>query len=414
MDLNQLRPDATPCPDLTRDVVIAGGGPAGAAVALLLARSGAHVTVLERVAEPRSLGAGILLQPNGLGVLYGLGLRDALQAGAHRSTTGSVRDAHDRVLVRTEVPDFGHGLDHVLALRRSHLADVLAAAMADEPGIQLVTGAEVIGVDANGAVRFRRDRRVQEIGADVVVGADGAWSAIRQRGRFGGRMRATGHTYARTIVDGAPEVGAGEIWTSLGLFGVSPLGDGSSYLYADASATPVARAVQGRDLAGFTAAWARALPIAAPLLERIASFDALRVDEVRRVDCDRYVDGRMVLVGDAAHAMAPTLGQGANSALVDAAVLAVCLGRHDTATALRTYDERRRPAVRVVQRDAERVARLAGLRSSGGRALRDRALRAVDRPRAGERRFRALQQERPDELLRAVAAIGATRTRALA
>src|SRR4051812_5852892 len=123
--------------------IVVGAGPGGSAAAILLARSGRDVTVLERVATPAAGGAGILLQANGLAVLYGLGLRDALRDRAHEIRGGAIRNHHGHVLLQTRVPDFGDGLDHLLALRRSHLATVLTDALAAEPNVELRTGAEV-------------------------------------------------------------------------------------------------------------------------------------------------------------------------------------------------------------------------------------------------------------------------------
>jgi salicylate hydroxylase len=85
-----------------RAVVVAGGGIAGMATALLPAKAGASVTLVERVAAPEAVGAGLLLQPNGLAVLRGLGLGVELERGAHRLDDGpALRDAGGRVLLRT-------------------------------------------------------------------------------------------------------------------------------------------------------------------------------------------------------------------------------------------------------------------------------------------------------------------------
>jgi 2-polyprenyl-6-methoxyphenol hydroxylase-like FAD-dependent oxidoreductase len=103
-------------------VVVAGGGIAGMAAALLLAKAGALVTVVERVAASEAVGAGLVLQPNGLAVLRALGLGGELERGAYRLTDGlALRDASGAVLLRPAAPDFGFGLDRVLAMRRSHL-----------------------------------------------------------------------------------------------------------------------------------------------------------------------------------------------------------------------------------------------------------------------------------------------------
>ncbi|MEO8694066.1 MAG: NAD(P)/FAD-dependent oxidoreductase [Acidimicrobiales bacterium] len=382
-----------------RSVVVAGGGPAGAVAALLLARDGAHVTVLERGLRSAALGAGLLLQPNGLAVLYALGLRESLEAVATRSSSTAVRDGRGRVLVESPVPDYGHGLDHVLALRRSHLASVLDEALDNASGVDVHYECEVLDVDRAGFVTYTRASHDNRLAADLVIGADGVHSSVRRRMSFASRLTATGHTYFRGITPGTFDVAPGEYWTALGLFGCAPLGDGTTYFYGDATLSSIERAMADADADAFRQAWISALPALAPLLAAIESTSTLLVNHVYRVDCTSFVDRRLVVVGDAAHAMAPTLGQGANSALVDCAILVDELRRgQGIEDALAAYDRRRRPVVQRVQHDADRVARLSSMRSGVSRALRDRALRASNRPRSARKRYDASLQIDPAEL----------------
>jgi 2-polyprenyl-6-methoxyphenol hydroxylase-like FAD-dependent oxidoreductase len=118
----------------------------------------------------------------------------------------------------------------------------------------------------------------------------------------------------------------------------------------------------------------------------------------------------VVLLGDAAHAMAPTMGQGANSALVDAAVLAAELFRGGPlAQALERYTARRRPAVRTVQNRADTIARMAQVASPLAAGVRNGVLRAAGRlPGASQRMVRAAQQEDPGTLYRTVRALTAS------
>jgi 2-polyprenyl-6-methoxyphenol hydroxylase-like FAD-dependent oxidoreductase len=374
-------------------VAVVGGGIGGMAASLLCARAGAAVVLLERVPEVAAVGAGLLLQPNGLAVLGGLGLDEPLRSGGFLSSGVPVRSPDGTPISSLSVPDLGPGLDRVLAVRRSALHEVLLAAVGADPRIDVRLGAEVTAADGTGRVLLAGGDHVV---SDLVVGADGVSSVVRQGGDFGARVRPTGAVYLRGLVPLVDDGFAGEYWTSAGLFGGAPVDATTQYFYASATAPEVRSAVEAGDLAGLRAAWAGALPEAEPVLRAVERFGDLLVNEVVRVDCARWADGRRVLLGDAAHAMAPNAGQGANSALVDAAVLPAELAAAATVEqGLAAYTHRRRRRVRRVQDTADRIARVAHWRSPAARRLRDGALRALDRPGLAARPARTLQQEDP-------------------
>ena len=373
-------------------VLVVGAATGGSAAALLLARAGARVTLLERVERPRAVGAGIALAANGLAVLESLGLGAAL-AVARPVVGARITDAAGRTLLAVPEP-----APRVVMLRRSTLQALLLDAVAAEPRIEAHFGAEVTAVRPHGRVTVRAGGEERTIDADLVVGADGVHSRVRDGGRFGVRVRRTGIRYVRALVESDAALGV-EAWTPAGVFG-SFAADAGTYLFASCGTPPLRAAVEAHDLAAIRAEWARAYPAATPLLEAIPSWDALLVNEVIRVDCDRFHFDRLALVGDAAHAMAPNLGQGANSALVDAAVLLDSLrAGADLPGALAAYDARRRPAVRAVADASGRLGRLAELTHPGARLLRDRVLAPVISRLSSARAMSAILQEQPEDLL---------------
>ncbi|MFY0537541.1 FAD-dependent oxidoreductase [Nannocystis pusilla] len=133
-------------------------------------------------------------------------------------------------------------------------------------------------------------------------------SRIRTAGDFGARVRPPGIAYLRALVDVEAAQGV-EAWTGAGIFGSFAV-DGGTYFFASAGTRACRHAIAARDLEALRAVWARAYPPSIPLLGAVRRFDDLIFNRVIRVDCQRWVDGRLALLGDAAHAMSPNLGQG--------------------------------------------------------------------------------------------------------
>ena len=251
-----------------------------------------------------------------------------------------------------------------------HRADLLAALRAAVPEESLRNGVTVSRVTAAGTVMHSAG----ESRADLVVGADGIHSRTRASiWPEAPSPRYVGYTAWRMITRPVPVGDSSESWGSGARFGYAPLPDGRIYCFATANAPEGATDGGLSGLRCRFSGWHEPIPA---LLDA-ADQDAVLHDDLYELPpLKSYTSGKVVLIGDAAHAMTPNLGQGAGQALEDAVVLAQTL---DGGGGLDAYDRRRRPRTQMIALRAHRVGVAAQCASPGAVALRNAALRLLPR-----------------------------------
>jgi 2-polyprenyl-6-methoxyphenol hydroxylase-like FAD-dependent oxidoreductase len=342
------------------DVGIVGAGTAGSAAALFLARAGHRVTIYERVERPGPVGAGILLQPTGQAVLARLGLLGPVLDRGARVERLRCRTARGRELFHLRYADVDASL-HGVGLHRGTLFETLFGAVRTEPGITLRLGVSMRALGTTEGGRFLVDAEGTRHGPhELVVVADGAGSQLRddepipQRASVypWGAVWHVARDPERTFRDELFQVVEGaEV-----MLGFLPTGLGPG---DDTPVVSLFWSLRRAGLEAFRAApiarWkARVLgyePRAAPLLDDVREPGALLFATYRDVVLARPDGDRVVFLGDAAHAMSPQLGQGANLALFDAMVLADALAADDAlAEGLARYGHERAAHVRFYQR----------------------------------------------------------------
>jgi len=337
-------------------VGIIGAGTAGMAAALFLARAGWRVTLFERFERPQPRGAGLMLQPSGMYVLERLGLLDAfLEVGAPiRRFLGTNERGRD--ILDLSYADLGPGY-FGLGIHRGQLFRLLYEAVSAAP-VAIRLGHEIAGVERYPDRAFVRTRQGETHGPyDLVLSADGSRSYVRTA--LGHGVEVKPYAWAAlwaVLADPDGLFGDTMVQRYRGaekMVGILPVGQAPDGGRAVTLFWSLFGEHYGRWYAAGLDAWKaevlELMPELEPLLPQLHGPDDLAFSRYGDVRLRRWVDGRLLYVGDAAHGTSPQLRQGANLALWDAMTLAECLQRNPVPQALAEYERVRRPAVRYYQ-----------------------------------------------------------------
>jgi 2-polyprenyl-6-methoxyphenol hydroxylase-like FAD-dependent oxidoreductase len=338
---------------MTVRVLVSGGGVGGLAAATALTQRGIQVDLVERSSTWRTNGAGISLYPNGERVLRDLRLDGAVSDAGFRVEMLRIVDAAGASMGEFQFGGWP-GVGGTIAIHRDALQRVLVEAAS---GARVALGTSVSRIDdgeSAAQVTFDDDA----VGAyDVVVVAEGIRSATRAAVFGPAEPRPTGQVYWRTavpevLIDMLTMVADEDRFVSL-----MPIGGGRTYIAVQTRSAPIAVA-PGERIASMRDATADMGGPVPAVIGAIRSDDDVFVGPAEEVAEIRWRQSRVVLIGDAAHALSPSFGQGANLAIEDAYVLAEELAStDDTGAALDAFVARREPRVALVQeKTAERIA----------------------------------------------------------
>lgn len=328
-----------------RTAEIVGAGFAGLTAATALARRGWSVRVHESAPELRAFGAGIFLWENGLRVLAEIGALDRVLDGSYEAPSWDERTADGELMASIPMPLPGGG--RMVTMTRQHLHTALVEC-AEAAGVTIVTGRHATGADPDGRLSFSDGA----VSADVVIGADGIKSTVRDSLGLLARLERFDVGVYRVLVDRAlaPDH---SMWRNYVNFWDTarkrrilyvPCAGDALYLLLGAKADDAEALRVPFD----RSAWQRSYPLLADAIGGIA--ENPRFDHYERVTLTSWRAGRVFIVGDAAHAMPPTLGQGAGTAMSNAFHLAVCLDAYpDVDTAGRMWEKAARPDTDLTQ-----------------------------------------------------------------
>jgi 2-polyprenyl-6-methoxyphenol hydroxylase-like FAD-dependent oxidoreductase len=363
----------------TPRICIVGGGVGGLAAALALERRGAEVVVCEQSPALSDIGAGLNLSPNAIMALRRLGVEDAVIAIGSESDFLVIRSwKSGRIISRMRRGSFRQqfGAPNV-TVHRADLLDVLRGALRT---VDIRLGVRCIGVEGGNRGAVARLAGGSEIEADIIVGADGIHSVVRESlfgadaPRFTGCICWRGMAAADAVQHDIP-IAEGAMW--MGPHGhvvhypvrcgelINIVAHFDSDAWREESWT---RECDLSEVMSTYAGWHSDLLRLYPYSERWYKWALYDRDPL-----ERWSKGRVTLLGDSAHAMLPYLGQGAAMAIEDACVLSAAIARYDNDLneALLAYQQLRLPRARATVLGSRQRARENHLASPWARLKRD-------------------------------------------
>jgi 2-polyprenyl-6-methoxyphenol hydroxylase-like FAD-dependent oxidoreductase len=367
-------------------ILIVGGGIAGLALGRALRQQDFVPEIVERAEFWPMGGTGLYLPGNGLRALGALGLADKVLARAVRMSHQRILDHTGRVLAKIDLAKLWNPVGLCVGIARGDLHRILLEGAADCP-MRLGTTLSTLSQEDDEVDVVFTDGSTRKY--DLVVGADGIHSSIRRLGFGNTHPRHLGQVSWRFLVDHS---GAIETWTAMlgrrRTFLAMPVGPNRLYCYADLAA-PATEDPTGRDLDRLMALFAEFAEPVPSIFRELGSFDSIHFSPIEEIVLDTWVQGRVVLIGDAAHATSPNMAEGASMALEDALVLTQMLAMHGSPPeALSAFSERRRARIRWVQQRTHRRDRIRTLPAR----LRNLALRLAGTA-LYERDYRPLFEE---------------------
>jgi len=324
---------------------IVGGGIGGLTLAIALQRKGFNAVVYEHAPQIKSLGAGLGLAANAVKAFFEVGIGDEVLEVSQVIKMVRIKDTEGHILTETDAAHLSAKLGTInnFTVHRADLHDVLLRRL--QPGtLHLNKGCVDVQQQPGGVtLRFSDGTQTQ---ADYVIAADGIHSPIRKKLLPDSTPRYAGYTCWRAVIDDVP---AGfdfdetsETWGAGSRFGIVPLSERRVYWFACINAGPNDPRMRDFGIDDLRAHFSHFHSPIPELLAMTQNNQLIWSDIMDLKPLTRFAFGNIVLMGDAAHATTPNLGQGACMAVEDAAILANCIEDYATPEeAFRQFEAKR-------------------------------------------------------------------------
>ena len=359
-----------------RQIAVVGAGPAGLVAAIAAHKLGFGVNVFEQAADFAQVGGGVMIHSNGQRVLAWLDVLESFRPQMVAVTQGIIEGERGKILTEIDFTEINVPHNRVAVVWRYQLQEHLLKA-AREAGIEINFNHRLSDLNASDAMTTLKFENGGNAAADIIIAADGVNSRTREASGIEFEKNPIGEGWIR----GASETHLSnkafrEIWGDDGRrFGIAPLTDGKTYFYAR---VPLGEWETIRDnrLDKWIESWQNFGVDPIKILRGVRDWQKINYSELYEIRAENWAKPPIFLVGDAAHAMTPNVGQGANSAMVDALILMQMLkqAENDNRSLTevgRLYTNLRRPFVTKIQSTARQSGELAAKTSTAAHLARN-------------------------------------------
>lgn len=360
--------------------VILGGGIAGLTTAIALKKIGIDAMVMEAAIEIKPVGAGLALAANAMMALRKIGVADQVIREGRELKAFSIYDQQGKLISRTDTDPANsrYGISNFTI----HRADLHRVLLAQLDPRNVLTGKRSVDFteDSEGfVVRFEDGDQIR---AEYLIVAEGIHSPIRRKLIPTQKIRYSGYTCWRGIMDNSDLniAETSETWGKKGRFGVTPLAKNQVYWYACINAAGLNSPLKNftnADLEENFKDFHFPIPqvLAGTKPDQIIWNDIIDLEPL-----PRFAFGNLVLIGDAAHATTPNMGQGACMAIEDAAILASCLENNPKPIqAFKLFEKKRLSRTHRIVQDSWRLGIIAQLENPLLMTLRNTFFRMIPR-----------------------------------
>jgi 2-polyprenyl-6-methoxyphenol hydroxylase-like FAD-dependent oxidoreductase len=373
---------------------IIGAGIGGLSLAIAMQRKGFQVTVYENAAVIRPLGAGLGLAANAVRAFMEIGIsEDVLEAGAVLKRV-AIKNHRGKVLAQTDSEKISRKYNVVnnFTIHRADLHDVLLRHLS-EGTLQLGRCCTDFTQNVSGVKISFQDGSAAE--ADYVIACDGVHSIFRKKLLPGSLPRYAGYTCWRAVIDNVPASvdfnETTETWGAGSRFGIAPLTKGRLYWFACINAIEndqEKRSYGIKDLQKHFDGFHSPIP---EILQHTLDRQLIWNDIIDIKPLKQFAFGRILLIGDAAHATTPNMGQGACMAIEDAAILANTISNSQSVDdAFVAFEQKRIQRTTTIVNESWQLGRIAQLENRLLISLRNTFLRLTP-PSVAEKQIRFIQ-----------------------